>query len=73
MGEFRGSEETLDREIAALEAIARVRLRRAARELRDLDRELAALRRIRARRRAALHVRIEVGGTEPAPEPGVVG
>jgi hypothetical protein len=50
---FRGSDESLDREIEAAEAIARVRLRRAARELRELDRDLAELRRERARRRAA--------------------
>lgn len=52
MAEFRGSDESLDREISAIEAIARVRLRRYAREMRELDRDLAELRRIRARRRA---------------------
>ncbi len=52
MGGFRGSDETLDREIATVEAIARLRLRRVARELRQLDRELRELKRERARRRA---------------------
>jgi hypothetical protein len=50
---FRGSDETLELEIATLEAIARVRVRRAAREMRDLDRDLRELRRERARRRAS--------------------
>lgn len=63
MDGFRGTEETLDREIEALEAIARVRLRRAARELRELERDLAALKRIRARLRAA------GAGRTPAEEP----
>lgn len=67
MDGFRGTEETLDREIAALEEIARVRLRRAARELRDIDRDLAALKRIRARRRATTPVRM--GAEEPAQVP----
>jgi hypothetical protein len=49
---FRGSTETLDREIAQLEAIIRIRLRRYAHEMLDLDRDLRALRSERARRRA---------------------
>jgi hypothetical protein len=53
MTPFRGSDERLDREIETLEGIARLRLRRAARELRDIDRELSELRRERARRRSA--------------------
>jgi hypothetical protein len=52
MTPFRGSDDRLDREIEALEDIARVRIRRVARELRDIDRELSELRRERARRRA---------------------
>ena len=52
MSSFRGSDEQLDREIAAVERIARVRLRRAAAEMRELERDLRALRRERARRRA---------------------
>jgi hypothetical protein len=49
---FRGSDETLDREIEALEAAARLRIRRTARDLQDVDRELRVLRLERARRRA---------------------
>ncbi len=56
MAEFRGSDESLDKEIEAIEAIARVRLRRYAREMRELERELTELRRIRARRRAVVEV-----------------
>lgn len=50
---FRGSDEQLDREIAAIEGMARVRVRRTAAELRELERDLRELRRERARRRAA--------------------
>jgi hypothetical protein len=53
MSGFRGSDELLDREIATLERIARLRMRRAAVELRELDRDLRELRRERARRRAS--------------------
>ena len=60
MAPFRGSDETLDHEIETLEAIARTRVRRAAREVRDLDRDLAELRRERVRRRAVV--------TEPVSE-----
>ncbi len=52
MSSFRGSDEALDREIAATEYVARVRVRRAAADLRALERDLAELRRERARRRA---------------------
>ncbi len=52
MSRYRGSDEQIDREIAVLEAIARVRLRRASTELREIDRDLRELRRERARRRA---------------------
>jgi hypothetical protein len=52
MSPFRGSDESLDREIAAVESIARVRLRRSAAELRELARDLRELKRERARRRA---------------------
>jgi hypothetical protein len=51
MTPFRGSEESLDREIAAVESIARIRLRRSAAELRELARDLRELKRERARRR----------------------
>ena len=53
MSGFRGSDELLDREIATLERIGRLRVRRAAVELRELDRDLRELRRERARRRAS--------------------
>jgi len=53
---YRGSDETVDREIATLEAIARMRLRRYAAEMRDLDRDLSELRKERARRRAGADV-----------------
>lgn len=56
MAPFRGSDQVLDHEIETLEAIARLRVRRAARDLRDLDRDLTELRRERARRRAAAAV-----------------
>ena len=56
MVRFRGSDATLDREIAVTEAIARVRLRRSAEELRELAADLRELRAERARRRAAAHV-----------------
>jgi hypothetical protein len=49
---FRGSDETLEHEIEAIERIARLRLRRATHEMRDLDRDLRELKRERARRRA---------------------
>ncbi len=65
MAPFRGNDEQLDREIATLEGIARVRVRRASGELRDLDRDLRDLKRERARRRAQVATRIETA--EPAP------
>jgi len=52
MSPFRATDEQLDREIDALERIARVRLRRAAAELRDIDKDLRELRKERARRAA---------------------
>lgn len=51
MSSFRGSDEALEREIAAIEGIAKVRVRRVSAELRDLERALSELRRERARRR----------------------
>ncbi|MCI4331897.1 MAG: hypothetical protein L3K19_08670 [Thermoplasmata archaeon] len=59
MSGFRGSDETLEHEIVTLEEITRVRLRRYAREQRDLDKDLRELRAERARRKA----RAEVPGT----------
>jgi hypothetical protein len=56
MSNFRGSDETLDREISTVEAIARLRLRRYAKDLRDLDKELRELKKEKARRRAEAEV-----------------
>jgi len=47
---FRGSDDALDREIATVERLARLRLRRAASDLRELDSVLSDLRRERRRR-----------------------
>jgi hypothetical protein len=54
MSPYRASDEAIDREIAALERIARVRIGRATRELREIDRDLRELRRERARRIGAV-------------------
>lgn len=61
---FRGSDETLDREIATLEAIARLRLRRYARELQEIEHDLRELKRVRARRKAGSEIPSEA--TEPS-------
>jgi hypothetical protein len=58
MAPFRGTDACLDREIETLEAIARTRVRRVARELRDIDRDLSELRRERARRKALSEVTV---------------
>ena len=68
---FRGSTGALDREIAVLETIGRLRLRRYAREMTDLEKDLRALKSERARRRAGLLVtesapRVAVGDTVEA-------
>lgn len=52
MSGFRGSDEALEREIVETERVVRLRLRRAAAEMGDLDRDLRELKRERARRRA---------------------
>jgi len=52
MSPYRATDEQLDREITALEGISRVRLRRAAAELKEIDRDLRELRKERARRAA---------------------
>ncbi|HYA57486.1 MAG TPA: hypothetical protein VEH57_03360 [Thermoplasmata archaeon] len=52
MSGFHGTDEQLDREISTVEKIARLRVRRAADDLRQLENELRELRRERARRRA---------------------
>ncbi|MCI4349012.1 MAG: hypothetical protein L3J93_02175 [Thermoplasmata archaeon] len=56
MGGFRGSDDVLDKEIAALERIGRLRLRRYTQDLGEVGRELAALKRERARRHASSEV-----------------
>jgi hypothetical protein len=66
MGEFRGTDETLEREIATLRAIARVRLRRYAREMSDLERDLRILNQVRARRKAAAEIPGQAHATEDA-------
>jgi len=48
---FRGSDDDLEREIATVERLVRVRLNRANRDLRELDVALDELRRERRRRR----------------------
>jgi len=64
---FRGSDDQLDREIAAVEGIARVRVRRAAAELRDLDRDLRELKRERARRRSMVSENLPTEESVPVP------
>jgi len=56
MSPFRGSDGDLDREIAAVEGLVRVRLRRANDDLRELETALKELRRERRRRREAVEV-----------------
>lgn len=68
MAPFRGSDGRLDREIEALEAVARTRVRRVARERRELDRELSELRRERGRRRATAET-FTAQSTKAAAEP----
>ncbi|HTW55187.1 MAG TPA: hypothetical protein VMG36_01910 [Thermoplasmata archaeon] len=67
MSPYRATDEQLDREIAALERIARVRLRRATQELAGIDRDLREMRRERARRRGT--VPGPAGATEAVPDP----
>jgi hypothetical protein len=52
MSGFRGSDDELDREIAALQGMARIRLKRTVREFSELDRDLRELVKERTRRRA---------------------
>ena len=51
MSAFRGSDDDLEREIATVERLVRVRLNRANRDLRELEVALDELRRERRRRR----------------------
>ena len=69
MSGFRGSDESLDREIAQIERIARLRVRRAAADLRELDRDLRELKRERARRRAEVPARIDTAAVEESVPP----
>ena len=73
MSRFRGSDASLDREIAAVERIAGVRLRRVSVEMNELARDLREQKRERARRRAAagLPEGTVEGATDPAPVPVV--
>ncbi len=68
MSRFRGSDEALDREIAVVETIARVRLKRASAEMQELARDLRELQRERARRRAAVGTPAEELDAVPADE-----
>ena len=52
MSGFRGSDESLDREIDTVERLVRVRLRRANDDLKELEAALRELRRERRRRQA---------------------
>ena len=53
MSPYRGSDEDLEREIATVEGLVRVRLRRASTDLRDLEATLREMRRELRRRRLA--------------------
>jgi hypothetical protein len=72
MTSFRATDEQLDREITALERIAKVRMRRAAAELKDLDKDLRELRKEKARRAARASEMIatdaSVSAEVPSPE-----
>jgi hypothetical protein len=59
MSSFRATDEQLDREIAALEQIGRVRLRRVTAELKEIDKDLKELRKERARRRAEVSALVD--------------
>jgi len=65
MTPYRATDEQLDREIEALERVAKVRLRRASAELRELDRDLRELRRERARRNARVAEMVPTEASAP--------
>lgn len=67
MSPYRATEEQLEREIVALERIARVRLRRASAELKDIDKDLRELRKERARRAARASEMISTDVSVEAP------
>ncbi|HTT45252.1 MAG TPA: hypothetical protein VMH38_04465 [Thermoplasmata archaeon] len=66
MTPYRATDEQLDREISALERIARIRLRRASAELNDIDRDLRELRREKARRAARAAEMVAATATAPS-------
>ena len=66
MTPYRATDEQLDREISALERIARIRLRRASAELNDIDRDLRELRREKARRAARAAEMVAATPTAPS-------
>jgi len=66
MAPYRATDEQLEREIAALERISRVRLRRASAELREIDTDLRELRKERARRHARATEMISVDASVSA-------
>jgi len=66
MTPYRATDEQLDREISALERIARIRLRRASAELNDIDRDLRELRREKARRAAPAAEMVAATATAPS-------
>lgn len=70
MSRYRATDEQLDREIAALERLGGVRLRRAGAELNDIDKDLRELRKERARRaaRAAEMIASETPAEAPSSE-----
>ncbi len=61
MSRYRATDAQIDREIEALEQIARVRLRRASSELKEIDRDLRELKRERARRRVDSGTEVTAG------------
>jgi hypothetical protein len=67
MAGFRGSDEELEREIATLERIGRVRLRRATLALREVELDLKELRREKLRRKALAEVPVAAGETAEGP------
>jgi hypothetical protein len=59
MTRYRATDEQLDREIAALERIARIRLRRTIADFNDIDKDLRELRKERARRKAEVPATVD--------------
>ncbi len=67
MSAFRATDAQLEGEIATVERIARLRLRRAIEELRELEGALRELRRERRRRERLVAAALEAGAlTAPA-------